>query len=255
MKHTIHLLFMALILASVISCSTREDLRVPEASDKTHHNPDSILLSRQTSETSLAIAIVDDISGSYTLNPECRNTDILSRYFALKPGRKVLGYTNIQEDSYTPILRYNYIPKIANGKNQTANPWITNEQDTDSIIIGVNAMIDSLNTLSYKKFREKVEEKLNRKPANRSDVVNAIKRATTFLNEFAGCSGAKKIMIVLSDFFDTNGHRIKADTSITLYIVGSNIIPSKVKDVTGLDNGSYRVFESYEEVFNDIINH
>ena len=172
-------------------------------------------------------------------------------------GRFVIGYTNIVEDSYTPITRLSYTPYLSveplqEESSKRPNPWISSENKTNELAVyqRANKIIDSLNNVALVSFKSQVNEKLNRPIAMRSDVIGSLKRAATFLNEFQGCP---RILIVCSDFKDTYGQSMVLDPTINLFIVGSNVNPKDVKAATGVEKSGYRLFESYEETINEII--
>lgn len=228
---------------------------------------------QQSQPVSLAIAIVNDISGSYRLNPESFDLNVLYQAFPACKGRIVIGYTLITEDSYTPILRYSYTPFIPLIPQESIqqdvkearrdNPWIQREKKTNNDprndiqranhhIDSLNSVIDSLNRISFASFSSKIDDKLNRPIARRSDVIGALRRASTFLGEFDDCP---RILMVCSDFKDNinNNQSMTLDTAITLFIVGSNVDPKDVKSATGMEKSGYRLFESYEEALNQMI--
>ncbi len=246
MKTTILIQFLYLLLL-VTSCSLKET--GSDSQVKKVMTLEEVLFEKQTEPVSLSLAIVDDISGSYTLNPESRDIVILKKFFGMHSGREILGYTNITEDSYTPILRWTSLSLIEDDKNKTVNPWIESEKSGKQLETEINLKIDSLNESSFKAFESKMKTKVERPVAMRSDVVSALKRATTFLNE---SPQNPKVMVVCSDFKDTYKQAIKFDKSIKLLIVG-NVDSIIVKRCTGLNPTDYSVFESYEEAFNSIV--
>lgn len=253
MKKQNFLLMLMLAITLLIACNNPNSVSTLKGLSAEQLATSNELVSQQQfqSPVSIALAVVNDISGSYRLDPASLDFDVLYKAMPSCQGRVVLGYTHIDEDSYTPIIRYNHIPLLIEApKNRDkTNAWIQSEETMpdNNVYNHVNTTIDSLNKTSLAVFSGKVAEKLNRNTARRSDVVFALKRSTTFLNEFLGCP---RILIVCSDFKDTYGRSMSLD-SITLFIVGSNVLPKDVKAATGIDSG-YRLFESYEEAFNQI---
>ncbi len=209
---------------------------------------DSLLLIKRSEAVKLSIVLVDDISGSYTLRPESRDIDILLKLFKARNGRKLLGYTTITEDSYTPIVRLSYLD---NPEPEGSNPnmWIDKQVKEYYTRQYLKQVVDSLNDVEVSKFNQNVIKKLDRPVAKRSDVVLALQRAYMFLKE---TSTADKVLIVCSDFKDTYGRTLNLDARVKLFIVG-NANPSDIKKCTGRDIGSYAMFESYEEAFNKTV--
>jgi|GEM_PF-4163040 len=244
---TVTIILLMLMVALLNSCNLFEtnQQNTPPVSSYTL---DSLLLVKQTEAVMLSIILIDDISGSYTLNPESRNTDILFKLFKTHKGRELLGYTTITEDSYTPIIRLSYLD-YPNQSSSKPNMWIDKQVNNYYTEQHLSQMIDSLNSVEVEKFNENVKVKLDRPVARKSDVMLALQRGSTFLNE---SPKANKIMIVCSDFKDTFRRTIDLDTSIQLFIVG-HAPPDDVKRVTGRIPGSYSMFESYEEAFNRIV--
>ena len=253
MKTLFHFTLFILLALTISACSEsnleQTQTGIPAEQQSGFHD---LLLTQQLQPVSLAIGIVNDISGSYRLNPESLNFDMLFKTAPYCQGRVVFGYTHINEDSYDPIVRYNYIPLLQTEmlkSNDKTNAWIESEKrKPDNIIYNhVNNFIDSLNMASFTLFSDKVAQKLNRTTAKRTDVVFALRRASSFLCEFSECP---RILVVCSDFKDTYGRSMNLDSSITLFVIGSNVLAKDVKKSTGI--ADYRLFESYEEAFNYI---
>jgi len=256
MKALFHFKLFIILLALITSACSESNLEqtqtgiTAEQQSKVH----DLILTQQFQSVSLAIGIVNDISGSYRINPESLDFDILFKTMPSCQGRVVVGYTHIDEDSYDPIIRYNYIPLLQTEmpkSNDKTNAWIESEKTKpdNNVYNHVNQTIDSLNMASLALFSNKVAEKLNRNTARRSDVVFALKRASSFLCEFSDCP---RILVVCSDFKDTYKRSMNLDPSITLFVIGSNVLPRDVKASTGIDPTGYRLFESYEEALNHI---
>ncbi|MDR0231401.1 MAG: hypothetical protein LBI82_04705 [Dysgonamonadaceae bacterium] len=254
MKKQVLLLILATGL--LIACgnnSTNAPTSTGHFTDEQLATHDKLLSKQQfQSPVSIALAILNDITGSYRLNPESLDFDVLYKAMPSCPGRVVLAYGHINEDSYDPLIRLNHIPQLlieTPKSNKKINPWIQSETMFDNNVYNhVNTAIDSLNKASLAIFSSKVADKLNRNTARRSDVVFALKRASTLLNEFSGCP---RFLIVCSDFKDTFGRSMNLDSSINLYVVGSNVDSRDVKAATGIGSG-YRLFESYEEALHQI---
>ena len=246
MKTKILIQFLSLLLL-VTSCSLKEtgnDSQVKKAMTL-----EEVMFEKQTEPVSLSLALIPDITGSYTTNPESIDLKILKSFFETHVGREILGYTNVKENSYTPILRWTSLSSVQDDKNKPVNPWIDSEKTGKQVETETNLKIDSLNESSFKVFESRMKSKIERPVAKRSDVVSALKRATTFLNE---APKSPKVMVVCSDFKDTYKQTFKFDKSIKLIMVG-NVDSVIVKRCTGLNPTDYSVFESYEEAFNSIV--
>lgn len=244
---TAKLLSILLMIASMSSCNLFESVQkdTPPVSTFTI---DSLLLVKRTEATTLSVVLIDDITGSYALRPESRDMDILFSFFGALKGRKLLGYTTITEDSYSPIVRLAYldVPQKTNSKH---NMWKDSEVINFYTEQYLTNIIDSLNGVEVSKFKAEVARKLDRPIARRSDVALALQRASMFLNE---SPTAKRVMIVCSDFKDTFGRSIRIDPEIQLFIVGHSN-PEDIKRFAGREPGTYTLFECYTEAFHRIV--
>jgi hypothetical protein len=261
MKHLDFIEMLALVV--LIGCTEKKSNSTTQVStesfsvEQVHTCSERVYMQQYISPVSLAIVIVNDISGSYRVSLESLNFNVLYQGMSACPGRVVLGYTHIDEDSKSAIVRFSHTPRLLIEtplkNNERTNPWIQSEAktetETDNVISRqANTTIDSLNSVSWTEFTNRAEKMLTRNIAIKSNVAIALKRASMFLNEFSNCP---KIMIVCSDFLDTYGNTMNIDSSISLYVAGGNIEKNNVTAVTGSAN--YTPFESYEEALNLIV--
>jgi hypothetical protein len=222
--------------------------------DKGAVNPKftTALLQQQTLPVSITIGIADDISGSFTLSPQKRELADLLNFFQVHPGRELIGYTTIEDNSYTPIIRYSDVPPIIENKTpDKTNPWIESERAEETTLLLVNKAIDSLNTVNLQRFNDKIRTKTDRQTAGYSDVNSALRRISLFLNE--ATTGTMKYLILASDCKDNvHKEKITIDSTIQVLIVG-DATPSNICRVTGLKDSQYKRFESFEEAIAYII--
>ncbi|MCF8267072.1 MAG: hypothetical protein K9I69_03230 [Ignavibacteriales bacterium] len=206
---------------------------------------DSLLLIKKSEEVSLAILLIDDISGSYTVDPRSRSTEFLVKFMKTMNGRKLLGFAMISDASDKPTVRLSLLGN--EDLEKKPNMWIESEVKNYFTHLKLVDTLDHLNNLAIKTFNKDVLAKYN-KIAGRSDVCMALQRGQLFLNEFPMAS---KWMIICSDFKDTYGRQMILDSEINLLIVGH----ARQKDVIAASGREiYSKFESYDEAINRIIN-
>jgi len=251
---------LSLVLALIIySACTNEIIESSTELTVEQQNAVNQLILQQQSKPASAIAIVDDITGSYRSEQETLDFEPLFKAFNLSEERVVIGFCQITDNSNDPMLRCMFTPYLEKPKvdQKNTNPWLLsseNEQLRIDIKINenVNWRIDSLNRASVCKFRSRLIEREGRQTAYKSDVYGALKRASYFLGEFPQ---GKRILIVLSDFKHTAACKKREihqlDTTISLWVVG-NASPKNIFSGTG--KKQYRQFENYHEAFNQAFN-